>query len=73
MSATHRMDLDSYRSTGAGTARPAGRRSTCWPRKRARLHILLAEPYLLALGEGRLVRNDRTIRWGCALLGPTWP
>nr|WP_191896551.1 IS21 family transposase [Planomonospora parontospora] len=32
--------------------------------ERARLHPLPPEPYVLALGEERLVGDDRTIRWG---------
>ncbi|GAB3877983.1 hypothetical protein GCM10027612_86510 [Microbispora bryophytorum subsp. camponoti] len=32
--------------------------------ERARLHVLPADPFVLALGEERLVRDDRTIRWG---------
>ncbi|GLW98931.1 IS21 family transposase [Microtetraspora sp. NBRC 16547] len=32
--------------------------------ERARLHALPAEPFVLALGEERLVRDDRTVRWG---------
>jgi hypothetical protein len=32
--------------------------------ERARLHVLPTEPYTAALGETRLVRDDRTVRWG---------
>ncbi|GAT68939.1 transposase [Planomonospora sphaerica] len=32
--------------------------------ERAHLHALPAEPYALALGEERLVGEDRTVRWG---------
>ncbi len=32
--------------------------------ERARLHMLPADPYALALGAERLVRDDRTVRWG---------
>jgi transposase len=32
--------------------------------ERLRLHTLPADPYVLALGEERLVNDDRTIRWG---------
>ncbi|MEU7942403.1 IS21 family transposase [Microbispora bryophytorum] len=32
--------------------------------ERARLHVLPADPFVLALGEERLVRDDRTVRWG---------
>lgn len=32
--------------------------------ERARLHPLPSEPYTAALGETRLVRDDRTVRWG---------
>ncbi len=32
--------------------------------ERGRLHPLPSEPYTAALGETRLVRDDRTVRWG---------
>ncbi len=32
--------------------------------ERGHLHVLPAEPYALALGEERLVHDDRTVRWG---------
>jgi hypothetical protein len=32
--------------------------------ERARLHVLPAEAYVAALGEERLVHDDRTVRWG---------
>jgi hypothetical protein len=32
--------------------------------ERARLHVLPADPYAAALGEERLVHDDRTVRWG---------
>ncbi|WP_433358912.1 IS21 family transposase [Streptosporangium sp. CA-115845] len=32
--------------------------------ERARLHVLPADPYVLALGAERLVGDDRTVRWG---------
>ncbi|RCG16203.1 IS21 family transposase [Sphaerisporangium album] len=32
--------------------------------ERARLHVLPADPYVLALGTERLVGDDRTVRWG---------
>lgn len=32
--------------------------------ERARLHALPKEPYAVALGETRMVRDDQTVRWG---------
>ena len=32
--------------------------------ERARLHVLPTEPFVAALGETRLVRDDQTVRWG---------
>ncbi|HVL03121.1 MAG TPA: IS21 family transposase [Acidimicrobiales bacterium] len=45
----------------AETRRPPAEMLT---EERARLHVLATEPYTAALGETRLVRDDRTVRWG---------